>query len=175
MRTRLWFVAAGLAAALAAPAAHAQPGGSYRASCRGVQDSGGRDPQITANCKDMSGRWRFTSLRYRNCVGDIGNNNGQLVCNGGRPGGGPGGGGPGGGGPGGGGPGWGPGGGGAGLPPAAESACRRQFGGHARLGQVTPLRRDHWQVILVNDYGRKASCTVNAYGRVLQWTELGRR
>ena len=34
----------------------------------------------------MSGRWQFTSLRYRSCVGDIVNNNGQLVCSGGRPG-----------------------------------------------------------------------------------------
>ena len=168
MRTRLWLVATGLAVALGAHAAQAQPRGSYLGSCNNVRDTGGRDPQITANCKDMSGRWQFASLRYRDCVGDIGNNNGQLVCNGGRPGDGPGGGGPGWNGPGGGQP-------GAGLPQAAEQACRQTFGGRARLGQVTPQRHDRWQVILVNDYGRKASCTVNAYGRVLQWTELGRR
>jgi hypothetical protein len=86
MRASLWFVAAGLAVALVASAAQAQPGGSYQASCQNVRASGGRDPQITASCQDMRGAWRFTTLRYRGCVGDIGNNNGQLVCQGGRPG-----------------------------------------------------------------------------------------
>jgi hypothetical protein len=86
MRASLWFVAAGLAVAFAAPAAQAQPGGSYLASCQNVQTSRGHDPQISASCKDMSGNWRFTTLRYRGCVGDIGNANGQLVCQGGRPG-----------------------------------------------------------------------------------------
>jgi hypothetical protein len=83
MRASLWFVAAGLAVAFAAPAAQAQPGGSYLASCQNVQTSRGHDPQISASCKDMSGNWRFTTLRYRDCVGDIGNANGQLVCQGG--------------------------------------------------------------------------------------------
>src|SRR5277367_513481 len=138
MRVSPWCVAAGLAAVLAASAASAQPAGSYQASCRNIQVSGGGDPQISASCKDMRGAWQYTSLRYRGCVGEIGNNNGQLVCNGGRPGsggpggGGPGGGGPGGGGPGGGGPGWGgpgggpgggqPGWGGGRLPDVAERA-----------------------------------------------------
>ena len=171
MRTRLWLVVAGVAVTLAAPAAQAQPRGSYLASCANVRDSGGRDPQISASCKDMRGHFQFSSLRYGGCVGDIGNNNGQLVCNGGRPGNGaPGGGGPGGGGPGGGGPGWG----GGGLPAAADRACRQQFGGRAHLGQVTVLRPGQWQVILSNDHGRRAACTVTAGGRILQWRELGR-
>lgn len=160
MRTRLWLVVAGVAVTLAAPAAQAQPRGSYLASCNNVRDSGGRDPQISASCKDMRGAWQFSSLRYGGCVGDIGNNNGQLVCNGGRPGnGGPGGGGPGGG----------------SLPAAADRACRQQFGGRAHLGQVTALRPGQWQVILSNDSGRRAACTVGAGGRILQWRELGRR
>ena len=86
MRASLWFVTAGLAVALVAPAAQAQPGGSYLASCQNVQTSRGHDPQINDTCKDMRGAWRFTTLRYRGCVGDIGNNNGQLVCQGGMPG-----------------------------------------------------------------------------------------
>ena len=178
MRASLWFVAAGLAVALATPGAQAQPAGSYQASCRNIQVSGGGDPQISASCKDMRGAWRYTSLRYRDCVGEIGNNNGQLVCNGGRPGNG----GPGGGGPGGGGPGWGggpgqPGGPGWGgrLPDVAERACRQRFGGRSQLSQVNLLRPGHWQVTLSDSFGRRAVCTVNASGRVLGWQELGRR
>ncbi len=177
MRISPWLVAASFAVALAAPAAQAQPAGSYQASCRNIQVSGGGDPQISASCKDMRGAWQYTSLRYRDCVGEIGNNNGQLVCNGGRPGSG----GPDGGGPGGGGPGWGPGQpggpgwGGGQLPDIAERACRQVFGRHAHLGQVNPLRPGHWEVTLFNDFGRRASCTVNQYGRVLRFQELGQR
>jgi len=86
MRGWVSIVVASLAVAFAAPAALAQPGGSYLSSCQNVQASRGRDPQISASCQDMRGSWRFTTLRYRDCVGDIGNANGQLVCQGGRPG-----------------------------------------------------------------------------------------
>jgi hypothetical protein len=86
MRSWLWFGAAALAVTLAAPAAQAQPRGSYLQSCTNVQTTGGGDPQLTAVCTDMRGQQRYTSLRYAGCVGDIGNNNGQLLCQGGRPG-----------------------------------------------------------------------------------------
>lgn len=110
---KLIFAAAILATGLSgasvpAAADAAAPRGSYRDSCRSIRDRG---DTLTAECRDNRGRYRQTALRYRGCRGDIGNDNGQLVC-GGRPGG------PGwGGGPGGpGGPGWGGGGGGPGGP-----------------------------------------------------------
>jgi hypothetical protein len=78
--------------------AEAAPGGSYMQSCRDIRDAG--RGQMSAQCRDTRGRYRFTTLNYSGCVGDIGNNDGQLICNGGRPGNGGGGNGPGGNGPG---------------------------------------------------------------------------
>jgi CVNH domain len=74
------------AAALAglAFAAHAQglPPGSYQQSCRDFRMQGGT---LTAVCHRANGRGdQLTALSVTHCVGDIGNNNGQLVCNGGR-------------------------------------------------------------------------------------------
>jgi hypothetical protein len=84
MRILLWTTGSLIAAAaLPALPAQAAPSGSYRQSCNSVRDDG---RQITAECRDVRGRYNPTSLDYRNCQGDIGNNNGQLVCNGGRPG-----------------------------------------------------------------------------------------
>jgi hypothetical protein len=41
---------------------------------------------LTAVCRRANGRGdQLTALNVTHCVGDIGNNNGQLVCNGGRP------------------------------------------------------------------------------------------
>jgi hypothetical protein len=41
---------------------------------------------LTAVCRRANGRGdQLTALSVTHCVGDIGNNNGQLVCNGGRP------------------------------------------------------------------------------------------
>jgi hypothetical protein len=85
MRVLLW-TAAPLIAATMVPAlpAEAAPGGSYTQSCTGVRDDGrGR---MSAQCRDTRGRYRSTTLDYSGCRGDIGNNNGQLICNGGRPG-----------------------------------------------------------------------------------------
>ena len=75
------------AAALAglAFAAYAQglPPGSYQQSCRDFRMQGGT---LTAVCRRANGRGdHLTALNVAHCVGDIGNNNGQLVCNGGRP------------------------------------------------------------------------------------------
>ena len=41
---------------------------------------------LTAVCRRAGGRGeQLTALNVARCVGDIGNNNGQLQCNGGRP------------------------------------------------------------------------------------------
>jgi hypothetical protein len=66
-------------------AAYAQglPPGSYQQSCRDFRMQGGT---LTAVCRRANGRGdQQTALNVTHCVGDIGNNNGQLVCNGGRP------------------------------------------------------------------------------------------
>ena len=68
------------AAASQRPAAVALPSGSYSASCRNVTASNG---SLTGQCADSSGRLRSSTLAYAGCRGDIGNTNGQLVCQGG--------------------------------------------------------------------------------------------
>ena len=58
------------------------PPGSYQESCRDFRMQGGT---LTAVCRRANGRGdHLTALNVAHCVGDIGNNNGQLVCNGGR-------------------------------------------------------------------------------------------
>ena len=59
------------------------PPGSYQESCRDFRMQGGT---LTAVCRRANGRGdQLTALNVTHCVGDIGNNNGRLVCNGGRP------------------------------------------------------------------------------------------
>jgi CVNH domain len=75
----------GMALAGLAPSAFAQapPPGSYQGSCRDVRMQG---PNLVALCRRANGRGeQLTALDVSHCVGDIGNSNGQLVCNGGRP------------------------------------------------------------------------------------------
>lgn len=82
MRTIL--IVGGLALA---GAAQAVPGGSYRQSCRDARDVGRNG--LEAECRDMNGRYQQTRLNLSTCDGgDIGNDNGQLVCTAasGRPG-----------------------------------------------------------------------------------------
>jgi hypothetical protein len=60
----------------------AAPGGSYRETCRRVEQQG---PILRALCRDRSGNFAATSLDLRDCDhGDISNRNGRLVCVGGR-------------------------------------------------------------------------------------------
>jgi hypothetical protein len=59
-------------------AAFAQSG-SYTGSCRNTQSSNG---VLTAECADSGGRYHISSIAAGQCRGDIGNNNGMLVCNG---------------------------------------------------------------------------------------------
>ena len=77
----------GLFAAVAlvglAASATAQPPGSYRESCRDIRMQGS---VLTALCRRPGGRGeQRTALNVAHCVGDIGNNNGNLECNGGQP------------------------------------------------------------------------------------------
>jgi hypothetical protein len=76
-------------------AAQGLPQGSYLRSCNGALLRG---DTLVATCRTPDGREQRTSLAdVRRCVGDIGNNNGNLQCNygGGRAGPAPGYGGPG--------------------------------------------------------------------------------
>lgn len=71
-------------------AAQGLPQGSYLGSCMGAALRG---DTLVATCRRADGREQRTSLPdVRRCVGDIGNNNGNLQCNygGGRAGPGPG-------------------------------------------------------------------------------------
>src|SRR5437764_5127121 len=71
-------------------AAQGLPQGSYLSSCMGAALRG---DTLVATCRRADGREQRTSLAdVRRCVGDIGNNNGNLQCNygGGRAGPGPG-------------------------------------------------------------------------------------
>jgi len=68
--------------------AQAAPQGSYMQSCNSVRDDG--NGQMSAQCRGVNGRYRYSAIDYRGCRGDIGNNDGQLFCTGGRPGNGPG-------------------------------------------------------------------------------------
>jgi CVNH domain len=77
------FAAAALAGLSASAVAQAPPPGSYRESCRDIRMQG---PNLTALCRTARGHERLTALDIAHCVGDIGNSNGSLVCNGGRPG-----------------------------------------------------------------------------------------
>ena len=62
--------------------AQAPPGGTYQQSCGNIQMQG---TTLTAVCRTTDGRGVQTALDVGQCVGDIGNNNGQLQCNGGQP------------------------------------------------------------------------------------------
>src|SRR5881394_3620401 len=60
-------------------AAQGLPQGSYLRSCMGAALRG---DTLVATCRRADGREQQTSLPdVRRCVGDIGNNNGNLQCN----------------------------------------------------------------------------------------------
>jgi hypothetical protein len=69
------------AGAFVGPVARAQalPQGSYQRSCEQIHWAG---TTLVAECKQADGRKTGSGLANANkCVGDIGNNNGQLQCN----------------------------------------------------------------------------------------------
>jgi len=56
------------------------PSGSYKNSCKDIRVDG---KELKAKCEKRNGSWNNTKLNYKNCKGDITNNNGELSCNGG--------------------------------------------------------------------------------------------
>ena len=54
------------------------PGGSWARSCRGGDMRGS---VLSAECKNMRGKWRQSQINVRSCpTGGVGNIDGQLVC-----------------------------------------------------------------------------------------------
>ncbi|MEQ9618589.1 MAG: CVNH domain-containing protein [Deltaproteobacteria bacterium] len=53
------------------------PSGSYQETCRGIQVVGSN---LIAQCKNIAGDWKNSTLVYATCEGDIRNDNGQLKC-----------------------------------------------------------------------------------------------
>jgi hypothetical protein len=83
MRVTCGLIGAIALAGLAFPVyAQAPPSGSYQQSCGDVRMQGST---LIAVCRTTDGRDVQTALNVGSCVGDIGNNNGQLQCNGGQP------------------------------------------------------------------------------------------
>ena len=143
------------------------PGGSYRDSCRDVMTfSLGGDSMLVAQCRDMRGRWRGASLRVGRCR-DVANDDGDLICRDGGPGGpgpgpGPGGGYPGG--PGGGYP-------GGGYPGGGSATLYRNpdFGGQAYTTreEVTNLPRQYNDMALslkIEGRGAWTVCSDSDFG-----------
>ena len=90
IRLGLTLAALLLATSLAAPASAAKlPSGSYRQSCSNirVKDASSGSATLKADCRDSKGRYRSSSLRYKQCRADIANIDGTLACwgGGGRP------------------------------------------------------------------------------------------
>ncbi len=54
------------------------PKGSYKETCRGYYVEGN---WLYAQCKKRDGSWRNSNINYKNCKGDIWNDNGNLSCN----------------------------------------------------------------------------------------------
>lgn len=62
-------------------ARHAPPPGTWRKTCR---DWRRRGDTLRAECRNRYGDWVRTSLNLRECRGEVGNDNGNLVCAGSR-------------------------------------------------------------------------------------------
>src|SRR5215471_14689385 len=83
MKRVIGLVGAATVAGLSLSAFAQAPPGSYQQSCRDIRMQGAT---LSAICRRANGRGeQATALNVAHCVGDIGNNNGQLICNGGQP------------------------------------------------------------------------------------------
>ena len=69
-----------------AGSARAQPSGSYLQTCRDIEVRGKHRPNalLIAECQTRKGHWLESSLYYKQCRGDIYNDNGRLMCQGGQ-------------------------------------------------------------------------------------------
>lgn len=54
-----------------------RPWGDYQQTCRDIRYNGN---VLTANCQKRDGGWRSSSLDYRNCRGQVINDDGHLRC-----------------------------------------------------------------------------------------------
>jgi hypothetical protein len=72
----------------AAEPVRAQPSGSYLQTCRDIEVRGKKRPNalLIAECQTRKGHWLESSLYYKQCRGDIYNDNGRLTCQGGQAG-----------------------------------------------------------------------------------------
>lgn len=53
------------------------PSGSYRNSCKDIKVQGNK---LRASCEKRNGKWKQSSINYKNCNRDIWNDNGELSC-----------------------------------------------------------------------------------------------
>ena len=53
------------------------PRGSYKQSCRDLSVNG---DILSAECQKRDGNWRWTSIDFGDCYGEIVNQNGRLIC-----------------------------------------------------------------------------------------------
>lgn len=53
------------------------PRGSYKQSCRDLSVNG---DILSAECEKRNGNWRWTSIDFSDCYGDVANHNGRLIC-----------------------------------------------------------------------------------------------
>ena len=61
------------------PAAPGRPSGSFEASCRNIQAQGST---VTAECRNIHGRYPVSTITFTSCRGDLSNQNGVLSCQG---------------------------------------------------------------------------------------------
>jgi len=54
------------------------PKGSYKKSCKNLYMEG---KVLEADCKNEKGKWKHSSIKYKNCNKGIWNDNGKLRCN----------------------------------------------------------------------------------------------
>ncbi|MEM7008204.1 MAG: CVNH domain-containing protein [Thermodesulfobacteriota bacterium] len=54
------------------------PSGSYKKSCKNLYMEG---KYLEADCKNDNGKWKHSSINYKNCNRGIYNDNGKLRCN----------------------------------------------------------------------------------------------
>ena len=54
------------------------PKGSYKKSCKNLYMEGN---VLEADCKNDNGKWKHSSIKYKNCNKSIWNDNGKLRCN----------------------------------------------------------------------------------------------